>query len=139
MQNDQVLVSTCRMHTYNFPFDIQSCNLSFKSVIHTGEYYVHTKKHLYLFIFIALKNNLKVPRFTSAAKELRLQPSDNSSEATEWSRGVMRTQYEWLFINMTITANNASNPEDQDIVVYTVCMSTHQYTKYWRVKFIFHS
>ncbi|GLD74017.1 5-hydroxytryptamine receptor 3A-like protein, partial [Lates japonicus] len=35
VQNDQVLVSTCRMHIYNFPFDIQSCNLSFKSVIHT--------------------------------------------------------------------------------------------------------
>ncbi|KAK2820595.1 hypothetical protein Q5P01_023554 [Channa striata] len=91
VQNDQVLVSTCRMHTYNFPFDIQSCNLSFKSVIHT-------------------------------AKDLRLQPSDNSSEATEWSREVMRTQYEWLFINMTVTANNASDPLGQDIVVYTITM-----------------
>lgn len=37
VQNDQVLVSTCRMHIYKFPFDIQSCNLSFKSVTHTGE------------------------------------------------------------------------------------------------------
>uniref|UniRef100_A0A3B4UMH1 Si:dkey-49c17.4 n=1 Tax=Seriola dumerili TaxID=41447 RepID=A0A3B4UMH1_SERDU len=35
VQNDQVLVSTCRMHIYNFPFDIQRCSLSFKSVIHT--------------------------------------------------------------------------------------------------------
>lgn len=38
VQNDQMLVSTCRMHVHKFPFDIQSCNLSFKSVVHTGEY-----------------------------------------------------------------------------------------------------
>lgn len=37
VQNDQVLVSTCRMHIYKFPFDVQSCNLSFKSAIHSGE------------------------------------------------------------------------------------------------------
>ncbi|XP_035469045.1 5-hydroxytryptamine receptor 3A-like [Scophthalmus maximus] len=91
VQNDHVLVSTCRMHIYNFPFDIQSCNLSFKSVIHT-------------------------------VKDIRLRPSDNSSEATEWSREVMRTQYEWLFINMTVTANNASDLLSQDIIVYTINM-----------------
>nr|XP_046234310.1 5-hydroxytryptamine receptor 3A-like [Scatophagus argus] len=91
VQNDQVLVSTCRMHIYNFPFDMQSCNLSFKSVIHT-------------------------------VKDIRLQPSDNSSEATEWSREVMRTQYEWLFINMTVTTNNASDLEGQDVIIYTINM-----------------
>ncbi|KAM9336930.1 5-hydroxytryptamine receptor 3A-like [Symphorus nematophorus] len=91
VQNDQVLVSTCRMHIYNFPFDIQRCNLSFKSVIHT-------------------------------AKDIRLQASDNSSEATEWSREVMRTQYEWLFLNMTVTTNNASDLFSQDIIVYTITM-----------------
>ncbi|KAK5614546.1 hypothetical protein CRENBAI_020703 [Crenichthys baileyi] len=91
VQNDQVLVSTCMMHIYKFPFDIQSCNLTFKSIIHT-------------------------------AREIRLQPSDNSSEATEWSREVMRTQYEWLFINMTVTANNASELTDQDIIIYTITM-----------------
>ncbi|XP_070783700.1 5-hydroxytryptamine receptor 3A-like [Enoplosus armatus] len=91
VQNDQVLVSTCRMHIHKFPFDIQSCNLSFKSVIHT-------------------------------AKDIRLQASDNSSEATEWSREVMRTQYEWLFINMTVTANNASNLISQDVIIYTINM-----------------
>ncbi|XP_062298245.1 5-hydroxytryptamine receptor 3A-like [Scomber scombrus] len=92
VQNDQVLVSTCRMHIYNFPFDIQSCNLSFKSVIHT-------------------------------VRDIRLHPSDNSSEATEWSREVMRTQYEWLFINMTVTNHNASDLLGQDMIVYTVLAS----------------
>ncbi|KAF3853808.1 hypothetical protein F7725_014496 [Dissostichus mawsoni] len=91
VQNDQVLVSTCRMHIYKFPFDIQNCNLSFKSIIHT-------------------------------AKDIRLQPSDNSTEATEWSRDVMRTQYEWLFLNMTVTTNNASDLISQDIIIYTITM-----------------
>ena len=35
--DDQVLVSACRMRVYKFPFDIQTCNLSFKSVVHNGE------------------------------------------------------------------------------------------------------
>ncbi|XP_038551093.1 5-hydroxytryptamine receptor 3A-like [Micropterus salmoides] len=91
VQNDQVLVSTCRMHIYKFPFDIQYCNLSFKSVIHT-------------------------------AKDIRLQASDNSLEATEVSREVMRTQYEWLFLNMTVITNHASDLVGQDIIIYTITM-----------------
>ncbi|CAB1441579.1 unnamed protein product, partial [Pleuronectes platessa] len=35
--NDQVLTSTCRMQIYKFPFDTQSCNLTFKSFIHSDE------------------------------------------------------------------------------------------------------
>ncbi|KAL3967960.1 receptor-type tyrosine-protein phosphatase U [Sarotherodon galilaeus] len=34
-RNDHVVVSTCKMNVYKFPFDIQSCNLSFKSMTHT--------------------------------------------------------------------------------------------------------
>nr|XP_061807395.1 5-hydroxytryptamine receptor 3A-like [Nerophis lumbriciformis] len=89
--NDQVLVSVCRMHIYKFPFDIQRCNLTFKSIIHS-------------------------------VKDIRLQPSDNSSEATEWSRDLMRTQYEWIFLNLTVTTINASCPEHQDVIVYTITM-----------------
>lgn len=51
---------------------------------------------------------------------MRLLASDNSSEATEWSRELMRTQYEWLFIRMIVTTKNATDLEDQDIIVYTV-------------------
>lgn len=36
-RNDQVVLSTCKMHVYKFPFDTQSCNLSFKSIFHDGE------------------------------------------------------------------------------------------------------
>ncbi|CAF96014.1 unnamed protein product, partial [Tetraodon nigroviridis] len=91
IQNDQVLVSTCRMQIFKFPFDTQMCNLSFKSVIYT-------------------------------AKDMRLLPGDNSTEATEWSRELMRTQYEWLFVNMTVTTKNATNLEDQDVIIYTITM-----------------
>ncbi|XP_029978009.1 5-hydroxytryptamine receptor 3A-like [Sphaeramia orbicularis] len=92
LKNDQVLVSTCRMHVYKFPFDTQSCTLSFKSVVHSD-------------------------------RELRLLLSANSAEVTEYSREVMRTQYEWLFINMTV-ANQTVNKYglDQDIIIYTIEM-----------------
>ncbi|XP_077959923.1 5-hydroxytryptamine receptor 3A [Gasterosteus aculeatus] len=91
VKNDQVLISTCRLHIYNFPFDIQSCNLSFKSVTHTEE-------------------------------EIQLLPIDNSSEATEWSREVMRTQHEWLFIEMTVTTSNTSDVADRPMIIYTITM-----------------
>ncbi|XP_067345465.1 5-hydroxytryptamine receptor 3A-like isoform X1 [Channa argus] len=35
MRNDQVLTSTCRMQVYKFPFDVQKCNLSFKSIVYS--------------------------------------------------------------------------------------------------------
>ncbi|XP_042364146.1 5-hydroxytryptamine receptor 3A-like [Plectropomus leopardus] len=35
--NNHVLVSTCRMQIYKFPFDIQSCRLSFKSALHNDK------------------------------------------------------------------------------------------------------
>ncbi|XP_049420098.1 5-hydroxytryptamine receptor 3A-like isoform X2 [Epinephelus fuscoguttatus] len=92
VQDDQVLVSTCRMHVYKFPFDIQSCKLTFKSVVHSDA-------------------------------EIQLVRHINSSQATEWSREVMRTQYEWLFINMTVT-NKTVNMFDfqQDVMIYTITM-----------------
>ncbi|XP_067432263.1 5-hydroxytryptamine receptor 3A-like [Thunnus thynnus] len=36
-RSHEVLVSTCRMQVHKFPFDIQTCNLSFKSVVHNVE------------------------------------------------------------------------------------------------------
>ncbi|KAK7918717.1 hypothetical protein WMY93_010001 [Mugilogobius chulae] len=32
-KNDQVVMSTCRLHVFKFPFDTQRCNLSFRSVL----------------------------------------------------------------------------------------------------------
>nr|XP_015818327.2 5-hydroxytryptamine receptor 3B [Nothobranchius furzeri] len=36
-RNDKVVISTCKMQVYKFPFDIQSCNITFKSVLYTDE------------------------------------------------------------------------------------------------------
>ncbi|XP_011490764.4 5-hydroxytryptamine receptor 3A isoform X2 [Oryzias latipes] len=33
-KNDQVIISTCQMHVYRFPFDTQSCTITFKSIFH---------------------------------------------------------------------------------------------------------
>uniref|UniRef100_A0A671XC29 Uncharacterized protein n=2 Tax=Sparus aurata TaxID=8175 RepID=A0A671XC29_SPAAU len=35
--DNKVPVSACRMRVYKFPFDIQTCNLSFKSFVHTDK------------------------------------------------------------------------------------------------------
>ncbi|XP_067432266.1 5-hydroxytryptamine receptor 3A-like isoform X2 [Thunnus thynnus] len=89
-RNHEVLVSTCRMQVHEFPFDIQTCNLSFKSVIHNGE-------------------------------ELDLQTQLGASTATAWSHGL--TQYEWLFINQTVTSTTVSKfAFDQSMIVYTIKM-----------------
>ncbi|XP_043959083.1 5-hydroxytryptamine receptor 3A-like [Gambusia affinis] len=36
-RNDQVVISFCKMKVYRFPFDIQSCNISFMSIMHPSE------------------------------------------------------------------------------------------------------
>ncbi|XP_061562223.1 5-hydroxytryptamine receptor 3A-like isoform X1 [Phycodurus eques] len=92
VQNDQVLLSTCKMNIYQFPFDRQSCNLTFKSVIHS-------------------------------VQELQLLHSLSSAEATKWSREVMRTQNEWLFIGMAVVNKTVSVfGIQQNMIVYTISM-----------------
>ncbi|XP_070847201.1 5-hydroxytryptamine receptor 3A-like [Chaetodon trifascialis] len=92
VRNDQVLISTCRMHVHKFPFDTQSCSLTFRSVVHS-------------------------------AQEVHLMQSASSDEATRWSREVMLTQFEWLFINMTVSNRTAYifGP-GQDLMVFTINM-----------------
>ncbi|XP_042363255.1 5-hydroxytryptamine receptor 3A-like [Plectropomus leopardus] len=91
-RNDQMLVSTCKMQVYKFPFDIQSCSLSFKSVVYSD-------------------------------KEVKFEAILDSSKITRWSNDLMRTQYEWLFISMTVketTVNNFSY--NQSMIIYTIKM-----------------
>ncbi|XP_029954724.1 5-hydroxytryptamine receptor 3C-like [Salarias fasciatus] len=91
--NDQVVVSSCKMHVYRFPFDIQKCNLSFRSLIYNDE-------------------------------ELYLTFIDNNAAITNWSRSVMHTQYEWLFLELTVnrTTEHLYIGENQTIVFYTIHM-----------------
>ncbi|XP_026207667.1 5-hydroxytryptamine receptor 3A-like [Anabas testudineus] len=93
LRNDQVLTSTCRMQVYKFPFDTQTCTLSFKSITHSWQ-------------------------------EIQLQTPHNASKITEWSRQVIRKQYEWDLIN--VTADNKIDTSfgfKQSIVVYTITMT----------------
>ncbi|XP_033468015.2 5-hydroxytryptamine receptor 3A-like [Epinephelus lanceolatus] len=91
-RNDLVLVSSCRMQIFKFPFDIQSCNLSFKSGVYSD-------------------------------KEIKFVAESSATKNTQWALKVMRTQYEWLFIGMTVkekTINNFSC--NQSMIVYTITM-----------------
>ncbi|XP_027145583.1 5-hydroxytryptamine receptor 3A-like [Larimichthys crocea] len=90
--DDKVLISTCRMRIFKFPFDIQSCNLTFKSVSHTDD-------------------------------EIHLLQLLNSERTTMMSDHLIQTQYEWLFINMTVdnrTVNQFNYTQTQ--IVYTITM-----------------
>ncbi|XP_017291481.2 5-hydroxytryptamine receptor 3B [Kryptolebias marmoratus] len=91
-RNDLVVVSTCRMHIYKFPFDVQSCNVSFKSVVHSN-------------------------------KELEIFFNKNNTALTKWSRRVMQTQYEWLFMNQSVTNKTVNHfGFNQTVIVYTIKM-----------------
>ncbi|XP_051795584.1 5-hydroxytryptamine receptor 3A-like [Acanthochromis polyacanthus] len=87
-RNDQVVFSTCKMTGYKFPFDIQTCNLTFKSLMHSD-------------------------------KDIELISNENNTEITEWSREVMRSQYEWLFVSLTVTEKTVHNKTK---ILYVITM-----------------
>nr|XP_033964004.1 5-hydroxytryptamine receptor 3A-like [Pseudochaenichthys georgianus] len=89
---DLMVVSTCKMQVYKFSFDIQTCNLSLKSIGYPEE-------------------------------ELKFQALENSTVVTEWTCQMMKNQFEWLFIGMTV--KNKSVPhfyQNQNVVIYTITM-----------------
>ncbi|XP_073345274.1 5-hydroxytryptamine receptor 3A-like [Pagrus major] len=92
LRNDMMVISTCTMNVYKFPFDSQSCTLSFKS-----------------------------NRYTD--KEMHLVQLADSTHNTNWSHRKMRTQSEWLFINMDITNKTSDNfGLNQSMLVCTINM-----------------
>uniref|UniRef100_A0AAQ5XVQ9 5-hydroxytryptamine receptor 3A-like n=1 Tax=Amphiprion ocellaris TaxID=80972 RepID=A0AAQ5XVQ9_AMPOC len=91
-RDDQVVVSTCKMHIFKFPFDTQTCSFSFKSVLYSD-------------------------------KEVQILFNPNSKELTEYSRKVIQTRYEWLFVSLT----SENTTEDlyfinQTAIVYSITM-----------------
>lgn len=62
----------------------------------------------------------------SAVNDVHLLPAENSSEATNGSREVMRIQYEWLFENITIIKINASASSEHNEIIYTVSGITNK-------------
>ncbi|XP_011490769.1 5-hydroxytryptamine receptor 3A [Oryzias latipes] len=91
-RNNQVIISTCKMHAYKFPFDLQSCSLTFKSVLHNDE-------------------------------EMMIQADENSTHATLWSLEIIKTQFEWVFLNMFVSHKVADfYGSNQTTIIYTVNM-----------------
>ncbi|XP_033970256.1 5-hydroxytryptamine receptor 3A-like isoform X3 [Trematomus bernacchii] len=87
-----MVVSSCKMQVYKFPFDTQSCNLSLKSIIYPEE-------------------------------ELKFQVYKNSSQATEWTREIMSTESEWLFMGMKVEHRSVPRfHQHQSVVIYTITM-----------------
>ncbi|XP_030255477.1 5-hydroxytryptamine receptor 3A-like isoform X2 [Sparus aurata] len=92
LRNDMLVISTCKMNVYKFPFDIQSCNLSFKSAMYSDE-------------------------------EMQFFQIGNSSRSTNWTLTMIRSQSEWLLINMDITNTIVDNfGLNQSMLVYTIHM-----------------
>ncbi|XP_032359085.1 5-hydroxytryptamine receptor 3A isoform X2 [Etheostoma spectabile] len=90
--DDMLVVSTCTMEVYRFPFDFQKCTLSFKSIIHSD-------------------------------RQIMLIPETESSRNTKLSKEMMRTQSEWLFIDMKIDEKTVDNfGVTQSMLVYTITM-----------------
>ncbi|XP_034564371.1 5-hydroxytryptamine receptor 3A-like [Notolabrus celidotus] len=92
LRNDMVLTTTCRMKVYKFPFDTQSCSLTFKSVLH--------KDH-----------------------QVKFEILVDSNWATEQAKEAMKSQSDWLFINITLTNQTIVNfGINQSTVVATITM-----------------
>ncbi|XP_074523142.1 5-hydroxytryptamine receptor 3A-like [Halichoeres trimaculatus] len=77
-RNGMVLVSTCKMQFYRFPFDTQTCNLTFKSI-------QHWDSHMKLF---SRSNNEYILGVT---------------------RRMMKTESEWLLMNVTVETQTVYN------------------------------
>ncbi|XP_051795581.1 5-hydroxytryptamine receptor 3A-like [Acanthochromis polyacanthus] len=91
-RDDRVVVSTCKMHTYKFPFDTQTCTFAFKSVLYSD-------------------------------KEVQILFNKNHKALKEESIKVMRTQYEWLFVDLTSnTSLDTFYNINQTVVVYFLTM-----------------
>lgn len=81
------------------------------------------KPHVFFKIFLS----------PTPVKEIQLVHSLSSSEATHT---MMRTQYEWLFISMTVSNKTVCMFHlKQDVIIYTVSMQWKQTFPLWKCYF----
>ncbi|XP_074524749.1 5-hydroxytryptamine receptor 3A-like [Halichoeres trimaculatus] len=77
-RNGLVLVSTCKMRFYRFPFDTQTCSLTFKS-------------------------------FQHSVRHMKLIPGMTGKDILGVTRKVMKTESEWLLMNVTVETKEVEN------------------------------
>ncbi|XP_041830761.1 5-hydroxytryptamine receptor 3E-like [Melanotaenia boesemani] len=135
--NNQVVISTCRMCFYIFPFDIQSGNISFKSIMQSeeagdGETFEKVCSYQDVLNHLNLTKANELFSMTRPVKDYR-RPTEVFLKVllyaildvitTKWSRELMRTQYEWLLVDMTVI-NKTVSPfgAEQDTIIYTISM-----------------
>lgn len=125
-RNDQVVISSCKMRVYKFPFDVQSCNISFKSIMHSGEPKLLFWLQLYVddalrCTVLTCSENSQLSLLFFSDDEITLFYNKNNTRITEWSRETMQTQYEWLFVSMSVTSKTVKHfGFNQTMIVYTV-------------------
>ncbi|XP_069016540.1 5-hydroxytryptamine receptor 3A-like [Embiotoca jacksoni] len=88
---EQVVRSTCKMAVYKFPFDIQRCNMSFKSLLYSNE-------------------------------SIKIEVYENNTVIRELSRKAIITQYEWIFIDITVNNKPVSDLFNHSKMIYTITM-----------------
>nr|XP_019960775.1 PREDICTED: 5-hydroxytryptamine receptor 3E-like [Paralichthys olivaceus] len=79
------------------------------------------KMDIHKFPFDTQSCNITIGSAVYSSNEIRLFPSSNSSRATQFSREVMQTQGEWVFLHLSITrANFTLNDRLWEQLIYTV-------------------
>ncbi|XP_043959084.1 5-hydroxytryptamine receptor 3A-like [Gambusia affinis] len=91
-RDDKFMISTCKMNIFNFPFDFQTCHLTFRSILYSDKE-----------LFFLIKNDSEI--------------------ITQESQDNIRMQYEWKFLNISVTQKSVHNFNiNQTAVVYTIIM-----------------
>lgn len=131
--NEQVVTTACRMRVYKFPFDVQRCNISFKSIMHSGEsissstYMCFSYSHIYKPWNITTHSPLFICShlffYSILDNEIELIYNKNNKSMTTLTRSMMWTQYEWTFENLTATNKSSIMYPHQTVIIYTVSTS----------------
>ncbi|XP_067221531.1 5-hydroxytryptamine receptor 3A-like [Chanodichthys erythropterus] len=131
--NTLALTTACKMNLDQFPFDVQSCNFTLQSPIHSST--SETQKSMMM-----IRNNTQMmkcaPKLTRGCisatlyrtqtkigRELMIRPFSDASFLTLSSKKAFQTQGEWELLSINISTGNASTlGEDQDQLIYTITM-----------------
>uniref|UniRef100_A0A3P8YQK2 Uncharacterized protein n=1 Tax=Esox lucius TaxID=8010 RepID=A0A3P8YQK2_ESOLU len=119
------LTTSCKMDLYKFPFDTQSCSITFKSMIHRGTspfLHTHFSKNKFSVLrgyFAPTKSN-----FISSASELKLGAFTSVPSMNLITRKTMTTLDEWDFLGIAMTEEKLYLSENNDwhLLIYKITL-----------------